>query len=161
MVRMRMLDRLMALFSSGQDADASQRPKQHNAEELKVAAASLMVQAAHMDGTFDTAERETIRATLQNQFQMSAAEADALIEEGHDTVDESTELYGLVRIIRDHLAPEERLAIIEMLWEVAYADGEVDDYEANLVRRVAGLLYVPDRDSGAARKRIEERGARS
>lgn len=156
-----MLDRLRALFSSGQDADPSQRPKQHNAEELKVAAASLMVQAARMDGTFDKMERDIIRATLQNQFQMSAAEADALIEEGHDTVDESTELYGLVRIIRDHLAPEERLAIIEMLWEVAYADGEVDDYEANLVRRVAGLLYVPDRDSGAARKRIEERGARS
>jgi uncharacterized tellurite resistance protein B-like protein len=42
-----------------------------------------------------------------------------------------------------------------MLWEVAYADGNVDDYEANLVRRVAGLLYVPDRDSGAARKRVE------
>jgi uncharacterized tellurite resistance protein B-like protein len=158
---MLMLDRLMALFSSSQDVDTSQRHKQHDAEELKVAAASLMVQAARMDGTFDEAERETIRATLQSHFQMSAAEADALIEEGHDTVDESTELYGIIRVVRDHLAPEERVRIIEMLWEVAYADGEVDDYEANLVRRVAGLLYVPDRDSGAARKKVEERGART
>ncbi len=155
-----MLERLMALFSS-QDADPSRRPKQHDAEELKVAAASLMVQAARMDGTFEQVERETIRSTLQNQFQMSAAEAESLIEEGHDTVDESTELYGVIRVIRDHLAPEERVKIIEMLWEVAYADGEVDDYEANLVRRVAGLLYVPDRESGAARKRIEDRGART
>ena len=161
MVGMLMLDRLMALFSSGQDADAGQRRKQHDAQELKVAAASLMVQAAHMDGTFDEVERETIRTTLQNQFQMSAAEAEALIEEGHDTVDESTELYGIIRVVRDHLYPEERVRIIEMLWEVAYADGEVDDYEANLVRRVAGLLYVPDRDSGAARKRVEERSART
>jgi len=43
------------------------------------------------------------------------------------------------------------------LWEVAYADGEVHDYEANLVRRVAGLLYVQDRDSGRARKRVLKR----
>jgi uncharacterized tellurite resistance protein B-like protein len=160
MVGMVMLDRLMALFSSGPDADPDQRHKQHDAEELKVAAASLMVQAARMDGTFEEVERETIRAALQSHFQMSAADAEALIEEGHDTIDESTELYSIIRVIRDHLAPEERVSIIEMLWEVAYADGEVDDYEANLVRRVAGLLYVPDRDSGAARKRVEERGAR-
>jgi uncharacterized tellurite resistance protein B-like protein len=159
MVGMTMLDRLMALFSSSQDADPTQRHKQHDAEELKVAAASLMVLAARMDGTFDEVERETIRATLQRHFQMRAAEAEALIEEGHGTVDESTELYGIIRVVRDHLDPEERIRIIEMLWEVAYADGDVDDYEANLVRRVAGLLYVPDRDSGAARKRVE--GART
>ena len=88
-----------------------------------------------------------------------AVDAEALIEEGRGAVDESTELYGMIRVVRDHLAPEERIRIIEMLWEVAYADGDVDDYEANLVRRVAGLLYVPDRDSGAARKRVE--GART
>jgi uncharacterized tellurite resistance protein B-like protein len=159
MAGMTMLDRLMALFSSSQDADPTQRHKQHDAEELKLAAASLMVLAARMDGTFDEVERETIRATLQRHFQMRAAEAEALIEEGHGAVDESTELYGIIRVVRDHLDPEERIRIIEMLWEVAYADGGVDDYEANLVRRVAGLLYVPDRDSGAARKRVE--GARA
>ena len=151
-----MLHRLMALFSSSQDADPTRRHKQHEAEELKVAAASLMVLAARLDGTFDEVERKTIRATLRRHFQMSVPEAEALIEEGGGAVDESTELYGVIRVIRDHLAPEERIRIIEMLWEVAYADGDVDDYEANLVRRVAGLLYVPDRDSGAARKRVED-----
>ncbi len=156
-----MFDRLMALFGGSQDADSSQRNKRHSAEELEMAAASLMVQAARMDGTFEEVERETIRATLQGHFHMSAAEAEALIEESHGAVDESTELYGVVRVIRDHLAPEERVHVIEMLWEVAYADGEVDDYEANLIRRVAGMLYVPDRDSGAARKRVEERAARN
>jgi uncharacterized tellurite resistance protein B-like protein len=154
-----MFDRLMALFSSSQDAASAQRHQKHDAEELKIAAASLMVLAARMDGTFEEVERETIRATLQRHFQMHATDAEALIEEGRGAVDESTELYGMIRVVRDHLAPEERIRIIEMLWEVAYADGDVDDYEANLVRRVAGLLYVPDRDSGAARKRVE--GART
>ena len=52
---------------------------------------------------------------------------------------------------------EERVKIIEMLWEVAYADGVVHHYEANLIRRINGLLYVSDRDSGAARKRVAAR----
>jgi uncharacterized tellurite resistance protein B-like protein len=60
-------------------------------------------------------------------------------------------------MINDNLEPEERATILEMLWEVAYADGVVHPYESNLVRRVAGLLYVTDHDSGAARKRVVER----
>ena len=49
---------------------------------------------------------------------------------------------------------EERIGVIEMLWEVAYADGELHDYEASLLRRVAGLLYVSDRANGEARLRV-------
>ena len=57
----------------------------------------------------------------------------------------------------DFFEPEERIALIEMLWEVAYADGELHDYEASLIRRITGLLYVSDRDSGEARKRVRAR----
>ncbi|PKQ01791.1 MAG: TerB family tellurite resistance protein, partial [Alphaproteobacteria bacterium HGW-Alphaproteobacteria-12] len=49
---------------------------------------------------------------------------------------------------------EERVGVIEKMWEVVYADGVLDDYEANLLRRVAGLIYVPDRESGQARQRV-------
>jgi hypothetical protein len=59
----------------------------------------------------------------------------------------------VTRIINNRLPPEQRVAVIEMLWQVVYADGSVDDYESNLVRRVAGLLHVSDRDAGEARKR--------
>jgi len=77
-----------------------------------------------------------------------------LIEEAEATVADANELYTLARTVKDGVDIDERTAIIEMLWEVAYADGEVHDYEANLVRRLAGLLYVSDRDSGEARKRV-------
>ena len=49
---------------------------------------------------------------------------------------------------------EERIELIEMIWEVVYADGELHDYEANLLRRLGGLLYVSDRERGDARKRV-------
>jgi Tellurite resistance protein TerB len=67
----------------------------------------------------------------------------------------STDFYQVTRIIKDRLEPDQRAAIIEMLWEVAYADGEVHDYEANLM--VAGLLHVEDRDAGEARRRVLQR----
>jgi uncharacterized tellurite resistance protein B-like protein len=61
------------------------------------------------------------------------------------------------RAIVDRFDEAERVGMIEMLWEVVYADGRVDDYEANLLRRVGGLIYVSDRDRGEARKRVEAR----
>ena len=61
------------------------------------------------------------------------------------------------RVIKDVYPLEERTQVIEMLWEVVYADGVLHDYEANLMRRVGGLLYVSDRDQGAARKRVLDR----
>ena len=56
-------------------------------------------------------------------------------------------------MIKDRFPHEERLELMEMLWEVAYADGVLHDFEASLMRRISGLIYVSDRDSGAARKR--------
>ena len=56
--------------------------------------------------------------------------------------------------MRNHFSEEERVKMIEMLWEVVYADGDLDDFEANMMRSVTGLLYVSDRESGDARKRV-------
>jgi uncharacterized tellurite resistance protein B-like protein len=78
---------------------------------------------------------------------------DTAVEQHHD----ANRVYAATRLIRDAFSDAERIDMMEMLWEVAYADGELHDYEANLVRRVAGLLYVRDRDSGIARKRVIER----
>jgi uncharacterized tellurite resistance protein B-like protein len=63
------------------------------------------------------------------------------------------ELSRFIRRIRDGFDHDERVEMVEMLWRVVYADGVVHDHEANLLRRVAGLLYVSDRESGEARKR--------
>ena len=64
---------------------------------------------------------------------------------------------AFTRVIKDRFSEDERVRMIEMLWTGAYADRRLHDYEASLVRRVAGLIYVADRDSGAARKRVLRR----
>jgi uncharacterized tellurite resistance protein B-like protein len=149
-----MLDRLQRLIT-GRPPQA--QPMPHSFEERQLAAAALMVEAATMDDTFDAAERERIAALVQTRFGLSPEEARDLVTEAERAAAASVEWHGFTRAIKEGFDHAERLQLIEMLWEVAYADGELHDYEASLLRRIAGLLYVSDRDSGEARKRVVAR----
>jgi len=80
-----------------------------------------------------------------------------MIEEAEQAVQETGQLYGFTRVIKDRYTPEERVRMIEWLWQVAFADGNVDMFESNLIRRIAGLIYVSDVDRGRAKKRVQAR----
>jgi uncharacterized tellurite resistance protein B-like protein len=148
-----MLDRLFALLGRGID-----RPEAApSTDDLQRAAAVLLAIAARLDGRTGPAERQTIRRMLQERLGVTDADADGLLEDAEAEAADSTDFYRVTRIIKDRLDVDGRVSIIEMLWEVAYADGAVHDYEANLVRRVAGLLHVDDRAAGEARKRVTEK----
>lgn len=150
-----MFDRIKALLSDGGPQPADAGPGSPG--ELEVAAAALLVESALMDGHFDSLERSKIANLLARRFALSDAAAERLIETAEDKVRHSPQLYGFTRVVKDRFEYEDRIELMEMLWEVAYADGELHDFEASLMRRVAGLIYVSDRDSGAARKRVLER----
>ena len=141
------------LFGSKPDESASQT----DFDEMHLAAAALLVEAAVLDGRFESVERDAIALGLNRHFGLDEQEILVLIEKAEQAVAESVELYGFTRTIKDRLEPEERVAILEMLWQVAYADGSLHDYEAGLARRVAGLLYVSDKESGEARQRVLSR----
>lgn len=123
--------------------------------ETAAAAAAILIETALLDGNFDDNERRTIHAILVDRFGLSGQDADALIEVSTEAAEAAgaNEVFAATRVIRDRFSEEERIELMEMLWQVAYADGHLHDYEANLVRRVAGLIYVRDKDSGEARKR--------
>ena len=148
-----MIDRLKAFLKGGSDAPATGQ------DTLQLATAALLLETAVLDGHFGDDERAVIASILQAHFGLTEAQAITLITEAREAVEEAGELYGFTKVVKDSYPPEDRIQIIEMLWRVAYADGELHDYEANLVRRVAGLIYVTDRESGDARKRVlAERG---
>jgi len=146
-----MISRLKKLFTG------AETPQTRKQDDLKLAAAALLVEAAVMDGTFADAERTVVTRLLQERFDLNTAEVDDLLAEAEAAIEQSSELYTLTRTIKDQFEHDERIGLIEMLWEVAYADGKLHDYESNLVRRLAGLLYISDRESGEARKRVLER----
>jgi len=145
-----MLKRLKNLLT----ASGSSAPAQRDPSDLKLASAALLVEAAVLDGTFDDAERATVTALLKGRFDLGDADTAELLEDAIKANADSIELYTLTRTVKDQFDADDRINMIEMLWEVAYADGELHDYEANLVRRLSGLLYVSDRESGEARKRV-------
>jgi uncharacterized tellurite resistance protein B-like protein len=144
-----MLDRLKQLFQP-----EAEGPSGHGFDELQLAAAALMVEAATMDSTFDAEERARISRLIQDRFALRAEEASDLVGEAEQMAAASVEWHGFTRAIKNGFDHSERVQLIEMLWEVVYADGELHDYEASLLRRVTGLLYVSDRESGEARKRV-------
>jgi uncharacterized tellurite resistance protein B-like protein len=128
--------------------------KSHDADEKHLAAAVLLVEAATQDDDFADNERHAIRQILQTSFKLDEAQADELLELATKKQDHSVEIHSFTRAVKDLFPADERVEMIEMLWEVAYADGVLHDYETSLVRKVAGLIYVSDRDRGDARKRV-------
>lgn len=148
-----MLDRLLALFGDSRRP----QPAERGVQAVLRSAAALMVLAAELDGEFGQQERETVLGILGSRFDLPPADAERLIAEAGAVVSASTDLFSLTSDITADVAFEDRAGIVELLWDVAYADGTLHDYEANLVRRVAGLLHVSDFESGAARRRVLER----
>ena len=153
-----MIDRIKTLLSAGVGAagaaGSANGARQAEAETPQLAAAALLVEAACMDGEFDGDEREAICAALGAHFGLSEAEAGTLIGEAESAHHEATDLHRFTRTINDRYDHAERLAVMEMLWQVVYADGRLHAYEANLIRRVGGLLHITDRERGEARKRV-------
>ena len=130
-------------------------------EDVEVAAAALLVEAARVDGQMVPEERAAIVALLGERFGLDAAGAEALLAHGIQADEQTVQLHRFATLVNRRFTEEERVELIEMLWAVVYADGTLSAYEANLLRRIGGLLYVDDRDRGAARQRVLARLGRS
>ena len=146
-----MLSLLKQMFDT--DAHDPHGPGEHTVDELHLAAAVLLVETARMDDSVDEDEHQVIVDLVKTRFDLADEEVGAVVELADRVAHDSVELSRFTRRIRDGFDHAERVEMIEMLWRVVYADGVVHDHEANLLRRVAGLLYVSDQESGEARKR--------
>jgi uncharacterized tellurite resistance protein B-like protein len=149
-----MLDRLLN-FLTGAEAPSAQAGH----DELELAVGALLVEAARMDDNFDAEERRAIERLLAKRFDLAPEAVRTLVEAAEQKVRDSAQYFPFTREITARLSTEQRVAIIEMLWEVAYADGVLDPQEDMLLRQIAGLIHVPDRERGFARKRALEKVA--
>ena len=147
--------RVAELFERGGDADA--RLRKLRGEELRLAAAALLVHAAVIDGNFDTDEHWKLKTLLQTRFELSDGDARQLIKEAETQEREAVDLYRFTSVLCAELDQDGRKRIIEMLWDVVLADGVVHEFEANLVWRAAELLGVSTRDRVILRKVAESR----
>ena len=155
MLGKKMIDSIREWISGGRSDGREEIGRRQG--EVQLALAALLIEAAYSDDRFDEAEQAVIASLIERRFNLSHSDAQALLAAAEATASESAELFHFTRIINQRLSFEERVELIEMLWEVAYADGVLDQYEDSLLRRVGGLVYVPDRERGTARQRVLSR----
>ncbi len=136
-----MIETLKALFSKpeGEDSEALQH-------RLQLAAAALLIEMSRADYVVEPEEQRTLEVVLHAALGISQDEIDELIELAGTAADKATSLYEFTRLINDHYDKEQKLRLIQSLWRVAYADGDLNKYEERLIRQVSDLIHVSHKD---------------
>ena len=122
---------------------------------LRVATAVLLVEVARADFIIVPSEKLRLRELLEQQFNLSAQELDALLEEAEADADRMVSIQHVTRLLNEHYDHAMKRRVVEMMWQLVYADGEKDHYEEHLIRQVADLLYVSHSEFIQARHKAE------
>jgi uncharacterized tellurite resistance protein B-like protein len=126
--------------------------------DARLALAALLVRLARADGHYAGPEVARIDAVLRARFALGPFDAASLRGQAETLEEEAPDTVRFTRAIKEHVPYEDRLGVIEALWEVALSDGRRDSDEDTLIRLVAPMLGVEDADSALARQRVEARG---
>ena len=112
-----------------------------------------MIEAAYTDGQVDKAELQKIKSSLISVFEEDPKEVDIVLDKAEKNKNNSKSLHHYTSFINKNFDDKKKLLLIEALWEIVLSDGEIHDFESNLIRRLCGLLYISDVNSGNARKK--------
>lgn len=134
--------------------DGGKHPSQFAEDDYRLAATALLVHCAAIDGEMSQAERDKLSSIIKQRFNLSDAETAELIEKATAAEHEAVDLYHFTHLLNRALDEEGRAKVIEMMWEIVYADGRRDELEDNLLWRAADLLGVPQRERIELRRRI-------
>ncbi|MGO2415994.1 TerB family tellurite resistance protein [Cobetia crustatorum] len=116
------------------------RPNDVPGPELSMAV--LLFEVVHADDDLDVRERQALAHQLADRFSLADDELASLLEQAEHDAEQATDYYRFVKQINEHMSLEERTELLGMMWELAYADGELDAHEEHRIRRLAGLLHV-------------------
>ena len=127
-----------------------------SALDVERVTATLLVEIARADHDIDPAERETIIKALQDAGNLDAADLREIVDDAFEEADSTVSLYEHVRLINEQFDKPCKLALVEQMWRVALADGDVDGYEEYTIRKICDLLYIKHRDFMQAKLRVME-----
>ncbi|HMK69648.1 MAG TPA: TerB family tellurite resistance protein [Xanthobacteraceae bacterium] len=134
--------------------DGDKHPSRFGDDDYRLAAAALLVHAAAIDGDMSRIERDKLHAVLQRRFGLDDGAASELIDKATLAEHEAVDLYHFTSLLNRALDEEGRGRVVEMMWEIVYADGLRDELEDNLLWRAADLLGVSPRQRIELRQRI-------
>ena len=151
-----MFDALKSFFDEMRGAPTE---RAFDSDDHRIAAAALLIHIANADGQVDEPERHRLHRIIEDQFQLDPAAANKLIAVAEESEREAIDLYHFTSVLRRALDAEGRRAVVGLLWDMAYADGSVHEFEENIVWRISELLGVSPRDRIALRQNSEASGA--
>ncbi len=117
-----------------------------NDHDIQFATAALLMEVTRSDNDVSEVEKDAVLAILNNLFEFTAAEVMSLMELAEDASDEAHDLYSFTRLINDNYEYQSKKQLVRNLWDVAYADGRLDEFEEHIVRRISGLIHVSNHD---------------
>ena len=130
------------------------KKSEENINNKNILVAALLVHAAKIDDNYTDVEKEIVKKALISLNAITPNDAEELLKKAEKIEQESNQIVAFTREIKKN-PMEFRLKIIEILWKIVYSDGSSDSYESNLIRRVCGLMYISDRDSGMIKLKIK------
>lgn len=146
-----MLDSLKTFLSQLKEPEQSEQ--RHS---IELAAATLIVEMCKADSVTDLSELRMAANTLQDMFGIESEQIENLLTDASAQSNQATSTHEFTRVINEHFSDEEKVQLIEVLWQVAYADGRLDKLEEHLVRKIAELIYVSHSDFIRAKLTVKE-----
>ena len=145
-----MLNAIREFFDQHVAAGAAGGDERHT---IEVATAALLVETVRLDGEIDASERAAAHRAVRAKFGLGEAEAATLIRLAEEEARDATGYYQFTSLINKQFSAEQKERVIELMWQVAYADAELSAHEQHVVRKIAELLHVPHRAYIAAKLR--------
>jgi uncharacterized tellurite resistance protein B-like protein len=134
--------------------DGEKHPTQFADDDYRLAAAAMLVHAAAIDGEMLQSERDKLHAIIKQHFNLDDSATDELITKATTAEHEAVDLYHFTHLLNRALDEDGRAKIVEMMWQIVYADGQRDELEDNLIWRAADLLGVSANERIALRRRV-------
>ena len=122
--------------------EVSRGANQNTGHDIRVATCALFVEIARIDEKFTAAEMATILSILKQKYSLSQDHADALIAEAERALEKSVDLWQFTKLINANYSNEEKIKIIEILWQIVYVDGKMDQHEHYLMNKLQNLLRL-------------------
>jgi uncharacterized tellurite resistance protein B-like protein len=136
----KLIDQLFERFTEIENNQAM------STNDLHLATAALLVEVAVSDLNFDDSERVQLKKLLLSECELSEIDVNTLISDAETATNKASSLFEFTHIINKHCEYKQKLLLVNNLWKVAYADGELDKYEEHIIRKIADLIHVSHRD---------------
>lgn len=154
-----MLDSIAKFIS--ELTEETRHPGRFEDNDYRLSAAAMLIHAASIDGAITDVERDKLYALIKLRFKLDDQAAAELVHKATEAEQDAVDLYSFTSLLNRTMDQAGRLRLVEMMWEIVYADGRVSEFEDNLLWRAADLLHVSSQERIALRRRVARQGAKS